>query len=297
MFEMLFTKCSVKHVFSRCDWADVRSGRSFVSLVTLLAQSGVYDLQSIDLILDEADKCDFDDLTTDRGLANAIDFLFRLNIPFVRDVGNSHSYVVKFIERNRALCLRSLLQVLELDTLRQIYRLPVSHSLAAAKQRRLSDFFQTDDNVHGLADMEDASGKICADSAHARALNFLYRDLFQILGGEARVKLAYPLPYSNYRCLVFRLDTDGQPMKLDSSDNFSGLACRGEADSWRLVLLPKRGEVGKDGRLLGQVKRQLVELRELGYSPIILNWSQYCTALKQKKNLSFLRRTINIHKT
>jgi hypothetical protein len=79
-----------------------------------LARAGVHDLHSIDLILAEADRCDLAaaDLTTDAGLAAAIHFLFRLNIPFVRDdVSSCSSYVIKFIQRNRLLCLNSLFQV------------------------------------------------------------------------------------------------------------------------------------------------------------------------------------------
>jgi hypothetical protein len=88
----------------------VRSGRSFVYLCGHLARAGLHDPHSIDLILAGADKCDLSDLDSDLGLANAIDFLFRLNIPFVKDVSDCSSYVLKFIERNRLLCLNSLLQ-------------------------------------------------------------------------------------------------------------------------------------------------------------------------------------------
>ncbi len=88
----------------------MRSGRSFVYLCGHLARAGLHDPHSIDLILAEADKCDLSDLDSDLGLANAIDFLFRLNIPFVKDVSDCSSYVLKFIERNRLLCLNSLLQ-------------------------------------------------------------------------------------------------------------------------------------------------------------------------------------------
>jgi hypothetical protein len=96
----------------------VRSGRSFVYLCGHLARAGLHDPHSIDLILAEADKCDLSDLDSDLGLANAIDFLFRLNIPFVKDVSDCSSYVLKFIERNRLLCLNSLLQARGLRKMR-----------------------------------------------------------------------------------------------------------------------------------------------------------------------------------
>ena len=282
----------------RCDWADVRSGRSFVYLCTHLTRAGIYDLASIDQILAAADQCDLSDLSSDTGLANAIDFLFRLNIPFVRDVSDSSSYVVKFIQRNRLLCLNSLFQVLELDTVREIYRLPTAHALSPSKRRRLMGFFQAGHNSRGLDDWEDEEGNIVANSQHERTLNFIYRDLIQILGGGAYVQLAYPLPHATARCPVFKLGPDGRPV-AELREQFSALTSRGEAASgWRIVVVAKKAEEGKDGRLLGgQIKTQLDQLRQLGHRPVLVTGHQYFAALKQKKNLSFLRKEINLLKT
>lgn len=89
-----------------CDWADVRSGRSFVFLVTFLARLGRFEVDSINQIMSKANKCKMKKLHTDSGLASAIEFLFELNIPWVRDVKTT--YIIKFIQRNRFLCRISM---------------------------------------------------------------------------------------------------------------------------------------------------------------------------------------------
>ena len=137
----------------------------------------------------------------------------------------------------------------------------------------------------------DDEGRILSSSFHEQTLNFIYRDLIQILGGSC-VQLAYPLPHSTYKCPVIRLDADGRPAA--AAGRFSGLECRGE--SWQVVLVPKKAELAKDGRLLGQTKSQLQQLSQLGYRPVVRPWNLYYAALKQKKNLSFVRQQINLRR-
>jgi hypothetical protein len=175
---------------------------------------------------------------------------------------------------------------------REIYRLPLSHALAPHKRRRLSDFFQAGNSSSSprISIMDD-EGRILASSFHEQTLNFIYRDLIQIVGGEC-VQLAYPLPHSTYKCPVIRLDADGRPAAV--AGRFSGLECRGE--SWQVVLVPKKAELAKDGRFLGQIKSQLQQLSQLGYRPVVIPWNLYYAALKQKKNLSFLRQQINLRR-
>jgi hypothetical protein len=184
--------------------------------------------------------------------------------------------------------------VLELDVVREIYRLPLSHALAPPKRRRLSDFFQAGNSSSSprISIMDDG-GRILSSSFHEQTLNFIYRDLIQIVGGEC-VQLAYPLPHSTYKCPVIRLDADGRPVAIAAAGSFSGLKCRGE--SWQLVLVPKKAELAKDGRLLGQIKSHLQQLSQLGFRPVVIPWNLYYAALKQKKNLSFLRQQINIQR-
>jgi hypothetical protein len=182
--------------------------------------------------------------------------------------------------------------VLELDVVREIYRLPLSHALAPQKRRRLSDFFQAGNSSRPRISIMDEEGRILSSSFHEQTLNFIYRDLIQILGGGC-VQLAYPLPHSTYKCPVIRLDADGRPVAA-AAGRFSGLECRGE--SWQLVLVPKKAELAKDGRLLGQIKSQLQQLSQLGYRPVVIPWNLYYAALKQKRNLSFLRQQINLRR-
>jgi hypothetical protein len=197
------------------------------------------------------------------------------------------------------LMFNSLFQVMELDVVREIYRLPTAHALSPSKRQHLAAFFQAENNARSAKDLEDAEGKILANTLHERTLNFIYRDLSQILGGSAYVQLAYPLPHSTAQCVIFKLDKHGCPVNVNDV-NFCALTWRDEAAvGWRIVLVPKKAEVAKgDGRLLGGgLKAQLEHLRELGHRPLIITGQRYFAALKQKKNLSFLRKEINLKKT
>jgi hypothetical protein len=199
-------------------------------------------------------------------------------------------------------------KVLELDVIREIYRLPTAHALSPTKRAHLAAFFHAANSARSVQPLEDAAtaaegGKIplVAQSLHERTLRFVYRDLAQILGGAARLQIVYPLPHSTAKCLVFKLDADGRPVVVNDKDEdiFAALAHRDEAAAgWRLVMVAKRAEVAKgDGRLLGSLKAQLDQLRALGYRrPVVIAGPRYFAALKQKKNLSFLRKEINLRK-
>ena len=86
----------------KCNWADVRSGRSYVFLICFLARMGRIEIEHINQIIEKANQCQMKNLNTDSGLASAIEFLFQLNM-LSASVPSSTTYIMKFIQHNRYL--------------------------------------------------------------------------------------------------------------------------------------------------------------------------------------------------
>ena len=233
---------------TKCDWSDVRSGRSFVYLTCLLARAGVYDIPSIDSILEQANLCDVTDLETDVGLAKAIDFLFRLNIPLLSDVDSDASYVITFIQRNRALCRNSLMQVLELDFIRELNKLKNKTTLKPETRACIINYF------HG--DNSDMDAKA---SFYQQTINLIYRDVITLNPSHMNASLDYALPCSTSRSILLMRSKESD-MKRTGETLYRS---RDKTDSI-VICVPKKSELGPDNEVSGRCKLELDYLHQLG---------------------------------
>ena len=234
---------------TKCDWSDVRSGRSFVYLTCLLARAGVYDIPSIDSILEQANLCDMTDLETDVGLAKAIDFLFRLNIPLHSDVDSDASYVIKFIQRNRALCRNSLMQVLELDFIRELNKLKSKTTLKPETRACIINYFHGDIS-------EDTDAKA---SFYQQTIDLIYRDVMTLNPSHMHVSLDYALPCSTSKSIVLTRCHESNLTRTSET-----LYRRRDNTDSVVICVPKKSELGQDNEVLGRCKLELEYLHQLG---------------------------------
>ena len=238
----------VREAMNKCDWSDVRSGRSFVYLTCHLARAQVYDISSIDSILEQANMCNMSDLETDAGLAEAIDFLFRLNIPLLSDVGSNAPSVIRFIQRNRFLCRNSLLQVLELDFIRDLYRLQTKHILRPEKKSCLIKYFHSEDLYSGVR-----------LSFHQQTVNNIYRNVATLDRSSNHVCIDYALPCSTSKSIIVKRSKES-PIAWDK-ERLDRLVDRTD---YLVLCVPKKGELGVDGEVLGRCRTELRYLHTLG---------------------------------
>eukprot|EP00092_Neocalanus_flemingeri_P030050 GFUD01032626.1.p1 GENE.GFUD01032626.1~~GFUD01032626.1.p1 ORF type:complete len:825 (+),score=217.37 GFUD01032626.1:35-2509(+) len=284
-----------------CDWADVRSGRSFVFLITHLARLGRWEVESMSQIIREANKCKMKKLHTDSGLASAIEFLFGLNIPWVREVNTT--YIIKFIQRNRFLCRNSLFQVLELDCIRELHGLSNCERLNPQLRKTLTAFFHSLPEYKCYNNVSSAmtpGGKIVSTNFNDQTKSFVQRDLATILGGSDRVWCGHPFPHSTSSVLIFAQDQEGRPVQIPPRFNcytsHSIISRVPDLDlSWTAVVVPSKGLMDWQGNQFGPVRYKLEDLATLGYRTKVVNWVEYFRALKERNNLNFLRNVLNIN--
>ena len=259
-----------------CDWTDIRSGRSFVYMTCHLARAGVYDVDSIESIIENANLCDFSDLYSDRGLANATNFLFCLNNGWHEHRGVNSDFVMKYVQRNRFLLRNSLFQVLELDFIREVYGVETKVALHEDKRNILISHFQNEKTECGA--IMGSSKKIVGDSHYMRTRNFLYRDFQTVLRDKTRVSFGYPLPVSSSKTILIK-----NPNSIHPPDSLLA----------NLVLIvTTRTEIGDDGELFGRCKEELVYLKHLGFETKVVDWRKYSSAVKASRNLSFVRNIL-----
>ena len=77
----------------QCNWRDARAGISFVYLMQTLANMGTIDIEGINRIITAANKCKMERLDTDQGFSQAVEFMFELNIPLMRNVNTD--FIIK----------------------------------------------------------------------------------------------------------------------------------------------------------------------------------------------------------
>ena len=282
----------------KCNWSDVKSGKSFVFIVNFLAKMGEFEIDSINKIVSEANKNkhNMTNLSTDLGLAKAIGFLFELNIPFVREVNTK--YVLKFVQGNRVLCRNSLFCLLELDCLRELYRVdcqPLDGELRAA----LTEFFHSQPEWEFLSSSEeymDDHGQISPGTFNEQTKGFIHRDLVNILGDERFLWSAHPFPHSSSSIILIRKDKRGKfKMFPNTFQTFSqnGLeSVEEEEDEFTAILVPSKSQTDFKGIAYGPLKMKIEHLKLLGYKPLVIFWPVYYKMFKERKNLNYLRNII-----
>ena len=258
----------IQDAMRRCDWSDVRSGRSFVYLTCHLAKGQVFDIPGLESIFQKVNVCDMSDLESDLGLANAIDFLFRLNIPLLTDVGTNAAYILPFLQRNRVLCINSLFQVLELDFIRELYNLGTDTILDPEKKQTLVEYFQKKENL---------------ETSHSRASRCVLKDL-QCL--KFNVFYGFPLPCSTFRSIIIKLSPGPISWSVHTAytENLKS--------QFLVIIIPRKSDLGFDGEVMGRCKIELNYLNHLGYSTRILLPLEYYAARRDKRNLNYLRHLL-----
>jgi len=281
-----------------CNWANVRSGKSFVFLVTFLARIGRLEVDSIGQIIEKTNNCKMESLYTDSGLAEALQFLFELNIPWVREVKNtSNTYIINFIQRNRFVCRNSLAHVLELDCIRELYNLKCQ-KLHPELRKTLTEFLHSlPEYQHSYEETEE--GMIESSWFKDETRGFVQRDLSLILGGADHVWCGHPFPHSTTPVLIFAQDMQGHPVSipLDFSCFTSHSIISRVSDNdliWTAVVIPSKGMMDWRGNQFGPVDYKLQHLKMLGYRTRVVFWVDYLRALKARNNLTFLRKLLKI---
>ena len=282
----------------RCNWSDVKSGKSFVFIVNFLAKMGEFEIDSINKIISTANinKAKMTNLDTDLGLAKAIGFLFELNIPFVREVNTK--YVLKFVQGNRVLCRNSLFCLLELDCLRELYRIDCDR-LDGELRANLTEFFHSQPDFEFLSTSEeymDDDGQISPGTFNEKTKGFIHRDLVNILGDEKYVWSGHPFPHSSSSILLIRKDKRGKfKMFPNTFQTFSKISLERvdeEEDEFTALLIPSKSQTDWNGNGYGPLKMKIEHLKLLGYKPQMIFWPTYYRMFKEKKNLKFLRNII-----
>ena len=280
----------------KCDWANVRSGKSFVFLVTFLARVGRFEEESINQIIEKANSCKMKNLHTDSGLAEAIQFLFQLNIPWVRKAKTT--YIINFIQRNRFVCRNSLAHVLELDCIRELYDLNCER-LDPDLRKTLTEF------LHSLPEYQYSyqvteDGRIESSWFKDENRSLVQRDLSVILGGADHVWCGHPFPHSTSPVLIYALDKEGQPVTIPTdfccftSDSIISRALDKDY-VWTAVIVPSKGMMDWRGNQFGPVNYKVEHLKKLGYKIRVVFWVDYLGALKAKRNLAFLRKLLKVN--
>ena len=281
-----------------CNWSDVKSGKSFVFIVTFLAKMGKFDIESINKIISKANsnKSNMTNLETDEGLARAIGFLFDLNIPFVREVGTH--FVLKFVQGNRILCRNCLFCLLELDCMRELYRIECLH-LDLELRSALTDFFHSQPDFEFFSSREDymdEDGRIQSSTFNEQTKGHVLRDLVTILGDERFVWSGHPFPHSTSSISLLRRDRRGtfktfpSTFKMFSKTTLDNV--REEEDVYTAVLVPSKGQQKYHGQFYGPLKTKVEHLKLLGYKPVVIHWPDYYRMFKDRKNLNYLRKII-----
>ena len=110
----------------KCNWDGVKAGLSFVYLTSLLAKLGCKQMEeSMSQVLEAANSMEpIEDLDNDNGLVNSAQFLIQLNIPVHRQVSTQGMF--QLVKKSRARIRNSLLQLLDIDSIREIQKLNVT---------------------------------------------------------------------------------------------------------------------------------------------------------------------------
>jgi len=292
-------KDKISDAVMKCDWGSEKSGRSFVYLTQLLAKMGKFDIQSINQIMVLANQSQMDNLDTKKGLSTAVDFLYHLNIPFVKK--NSEKHSLKFIDSHRFLMRGTLFCLLQLDSLREIYNVDCV-KLRPDLRKTLTEYF------HNLPENEifsteeqylDHEGKISTDSFNKTTKGFILRDLNVIFGDKKFLWTGHPFPHSTSSIIILIKDSRGNFVPIPPDfQTFTHerivSRCGEDGFEYHAILIPSKGQQDFKGNIFGPLASNIEQLKILGYSTTVIFWAQYFRAFKSKNNLNFLRNLLNI---
>ena len=277
----------------QCNWGDVRSGRSFVYLMQTLAKMGTIDIEGINTIMTNANKCKMERLDTVQGLSKAVEFLFELNIPLMRNVNTDF-----IIKSNKFLFRNSLFCLLQLDGMREIYNIDCV-KLDPKLRGKLTKYFHSlpehnfDFNVQSYSNVD---GNIDCKSFNETTKGFIHRDLANILGGEKYIWTGHPYPHSTSSVIILRKvygEFHPIPDGFKTFDRDHIVKPRNEKSERFIVLvIPKKEHTDFDGNMFGPLETQMKDLKRLGYEPIFIHWVEYYRHLKRKRNLSYIRKLL-----
>merc|ERR550517_189045 len=149
----------IAEAVQKCNWDGVKAGLSVVYLISLLAKLSCKQMEdSMSQVLEAANSMEpIEDLDNDNGLVNAAQFLIQLNIPVHRQV--SRQGMFQLVKKNRARIRNSLLQLLDVDSIREIQKLKVT-PLRPELRDRIADYFHAGDRGVMLSDLVDKRGRI-----------------------------------------------------------------------------------------------------------------------------------------
>lgn len=277
----------------QCNWGDVRSGRSFVYLMQTLAKMGTIDIEGINTIMTAANKCKMERLDTVQGLSKAVEFLFELNIPLMRNVNTD--YIIKsnkFLFRNSLFCL------LQLDGMREIYNIDCM-KLDPKLRGKLTKYFHAlpehnfDFNFQNYSNLE---GNIDCKSFNETTKGFIHRDLTNILGGEEYIWTGHPYPHSTSSVIILKkvygeFHPISEGFKTFTRDHIIKQR-NDKREKFIVLVIPKKEHTDFDGNMLGPLETQMKDLKTLGYEPIFVHWVEYYRHLKIKRNLSYIRKLL-----
>ena len=275
----------------QCNWTDVRSGKSFVYLVMYLAKMGEFNTDYINRIMSRANKCTMEKLHTFHGLSTAIQFLFDLNIAYVKNE-NTNNIIMKdrYHMRNSLFCL------VQLDAMRELYNLDCVE-LKPSLRKKLTDFFHAQPEFE--FETQSPEGNIEADTFNARTKGFVHRDLINILGGSEYVWTGHPFPHSTSSVFILKRDIRGKFLPIPEDfvtfypNEIVSRNCGNDVmEDYIAVLVPNKGQQTYHGHILGPLETNIEHLQMLGYKPVVVFWVEYFRQLKAKKNLGYLRKLL-----
>lgn len=276
-----------------CNWGDVRSGRSFVYLMQTLAKMGTTDIEGINTIMSAANKCRMERLDTVQGLSKAVEFLFELNIPLMRNVNTDF-----IIKSNKFLFRNSLFCLLQLDSMREIYNMDCV-KLDPKLRGKLTKYFHAlpEHNFDfSYQNYSSLDGNIDCKSFNETTKGFIHRDLTIVLGGEEYIWTGHPYPHSTSSVMIMRkvygeFKPIPESFKTFSRDHI--IKQRNEkSEKFIVLVIPKKEHTDFDGNMFGPLETQMKDLKSLGYEPIFIHWAEYYRHLKRKRNLSYMRKLL-----
>ena len=234
-----------------------------------------------------------DRLDTLQGLSKAVEFLFDLNIPYMRNVNTD--YIIKsnkFLFRNSLFCL------LQLDSIREIYNIDCV-KLDPRLRKKLTKYFHAlPEHNYNMNPVNYSSwdGNIDCKSFNETTKGFIHRDLMNILGGEEFIWTGHPYPHSTSSVIILRkVHSEFQPIPKDFKTFTHENIVKQKNDKsgkFIVVVIPKKEHTDFHGNMFGPLETQMKDLKSLGYEPIFVSWVEYFRQLKKKRNLSYIRNLL-----
>merc|ERR1719432_23606 len=197
----------------------------------------------------------------------------------------------QLVKRNRARVRNSLLQLLDIDSMREIQKMKVARPLRPELRDKIADYYHAGDQGVLVAHLVDKRGHIKPADFTDEIKNFVHRDLVTMLGGESMVWRGRPLPFPpNFHCYGEGGEGILNAAQLERiADKKGGLSVELHA----VVTLGKHDQ-HFCGHPHGPLAFKLRQLRLLGHRPLLVPWASYFSALRSKENLSYLRKLLNL---